>query len=128
MLHRGRLEPLPDGFALLGPSRLGPVLRSPLLSWRGKLRLAMDLVLPRGRVDGDESVGAFVARRFGREVLDRVVQPLRRSPLGPYEFDPEVRRLDNAQEPRLVQHDGYLKRRRRRNPHADRMVAIAHLP
>src|SRR5437588_626616 len=76
VLHRGRLEPLPDGFALLGPSRLGPVLRSPLLSWRGKLRLAMDLVLPRGRVDGDESVGAFVARRFGREVLDRVVQPL----------------------------------------------------
>ena len=76
VLHRGRLEPLPDGFALLGPSRLGPVLRSPLLSWRGRLRLAMDLVLPRGRVDGDESVGAFVARRFGREVLDRVVQPL----------------------------------------------------
>ena len=76
VLHRGRLEPLPDGFALLGPSRLGPVLRTPLLSWRGKLRLAMDLVLPRGRVDGDESVGAFVARRFGREVLDRVVQPL----------------------------------------------------
>src|SRR2546430_1867302 len=76
VLHHGRLEPLPDGFVLLGPSRFGPVLRSPLLSWRGKLRLAMDLVLPRGRVDGDESVGAFVARRFGREVLDRVVQPL----------------------------------------------------
>lgn len=76
VVHRGRLVPLPDGFLLLGPSRLFPVWRSPLLSWRGKVRLMMDLVLPRGPADGDESVGAFVARRFGAEVLDRLVQPL----------------------------------------------------
>ncbi|TMI80658.1 MAG: protoporphyrinogen oxidase [Bacillati bacterium ANGP1] len=72
----GRLVPLPDGFLVLAPSRLGPVLRSPLLSWRGRLRLAMDLVLPSRRSGEDESVGAFVTRRFGRELLDRVVQPL----------------------------------------------------
>ena len=76
VVHRGRLVPLPDGFLVLAPSRLGPVLRSPLLSWRGRLRLAMDLVLPKRRSGEDESVGTFVTRRFGRELLDRVVQPL----------------------------------------------------
>ncbi|HKV43066.1 MAG TPA: protoporphyrinogen oxidase, partial [bacterium] len=76
VVDRGRLVPLPDGFLVLGPSRLVPAWRSPLLTWRGKARMTMELVLPRGRTEGDESVGAFVTRRFGREVLDRVVQPL----------------------------------------------------
>ncbi|HYM91285.1 MAG TPA: protoporphyrinogen oxidase [bacterium] len=84
---RGRLVPLPDGFLVLAPSRLGPILRSPLLSWRGKLRLAMDLVLPKRQAGGDESVGAFVTRRFGREVLDRVVQPLVSGIYGADPFD-----------------------------------------
>ena len=76
LAHRGRLEPLPEGFQVLAPSRLGPVWRSPLLSWRGKLRMAMELVLPPGRERGDESVGAFVARRLGGEALERIAQPL----------------------------------------------------
>ena len=76
VVHHGRLVPLPDGFVLLAPSRLGPFWRSPLLSWRGKMRTMLDLVLPRGVPAGDESVGAFVTRRFGREVLEQVVQPL----------------------------------------------------
>ena len=73
--HAGRLHPLPDGFQLLGPTRLAPFLRSPLFSWPGKLRMALDLVLPRGGAD-DESLGAFVRRRLGREALERVAEPL----------------------------------------------------
>ena len=76
VVHEGRLRPLPEGFLLLAPTRLTPVLRSPLFSWRGKLRMGIDLLLPRGPAGEDESVGNFVSRRFGREVLDRVVQPL----------------------------------------------------
>ncbi|MBI1725967.1 MAG: protoporphyrinogen oxidase, partial [Candidatus Rokubacteria bacterium] len=72
---RGRLHPLPDGFQLLAPTRLGPFIRSGLFSWPGKLRMAMDLVLPRGG-DPDESLGAFVSRRLGKEALERVAQPL----------------------------------------------------
>ncbi len=75
VLHRGRLHPLPDGFQLLAPTRLGPFLRSRLLSWPGKLRMALDLVLPRG-AGGDESLGGFVRRRLGREALERIAQPL----------------------------------------------------
>src|SRR5262244_4095203 len=70
----GRLHALPDGFQLLAPTRLGPFIRSGLFSWPGKLRMAMDLVLPRGG-DPDESLGAFVSRRLGREALERVAQP-----------------------------------------------------
>jgi oxygen-dependent protoporphyrinogen oxidase len=78
----GRLHPLPDGFQLLAPTRVGPFLRSRLFSWSGKLRIALDLALPRGGglvsrpVQGDESLGAFVRRRLGVQALERVAQPL----------------------------------------------------
>ncbi len=76
VLRGRRLLPLPDGFQLLAPSRLIPLWRSPVLSWRGKLRATTELLLPRRRSQDDESVGEFVVRRFGREVLERMVQPL----------------------------------------------------
>ncbi len=72
----GRLHPLPEGFLLLAPTRIVPMLRSPLLSWRGKARMAMDLLLPRGPTQDDESLESFVTRRLGREVLERLAQPL----------------------------------------------------
>jgi oxygen-dependent protoporphyrinogen oxidase len=83
---RGRLHPLPEGFQLLAPTRLGPLLASSLFSWPGKLRMGLDLVLPRGG-DPDESLGAFVRRRLGREALERVAQPL---VAGIYTADPDA--------------------------------------
>ena len=71
----GKLHPLPEGFQLLAPTRMGPFLSSGLFTWPGKLRMALDLVLPRGG-EADESLGAFVRRRLGREALERVAQPL----------------------------------------------------
>lgn len=73
---RGRLHPLPDGFLMMAPTRLRPMVTTSLFSWAGKARCALDLVLPRGPAIEDESLGAFVRRRFGGEVLERVVQPL----------------------------------------------------
>ena len=83
--HAGRLHPLPDGWELLAPTRLAPFLSSRLFSWPGTLRMAFDLVLPRGIAD-DESLGAFVRRRLGREALERVAQPL---VAGIYTADPD---------------------------------------
>jgi oxygen-dependent protoporphyrinogen oxidase len=76
VVHNGQLEPLPDGFMLLAPTKLEPLLRSRIFSWPGKLRMALDLVLPRGAQQEDESLGSFVRRRLGREALERVAQPL----------------------------------------------------
>ncbi len=79
ILHRGRLLPVPQGFHLLAPAEWPAFLASPLLSWRGKLRAACEPFVPRrinAGADDDESVGAFVRRRLGRECLDRLAQPL----------------------------------------------------
>jgi oxygen-dependent protoporphyrinogen oxidase len=76
VVHNGRLELLPEGFFLLAPTRFWPFVQTPLFSWGGKLRLAAEIFLPRGAMDGDESLGAFVRRRFGEEALNRVAQPL----------------------------------------------------
>jgi oxygen-dependent protoporphyrinogen oxidase len=76
VVHDGRLHALPDGFLLLAPTRLWPLVTSRLFTWPGKLRMAVDLLLPRGPQHRDESLGSFVTRRLGREALERVAQPL----------------------------------------------------
>ena len=73
---RGRLEELPEGLALGFPTRLGPFLRSGLLSWPGKLRLGAEVLVPRRREEGDESLGEFFRRRLGDEALERIIEPL----------------------------------------------------
>jgi oxygen-dependent protoporphyrinogen oxidase len=96
---RGQLEPIPEGFMLLAPTRFAPLLRSRLFSWPAKLRMALDLVLPRVASQEDESLGSFVRRRLGREVLERVAQPLIG---GIYTADPERLSLA-ATMPRFLQ-------------------------
>ena len=86
VLHRGKPVPVPDGFQLLAPVDVAAVLRSPLFSWPGKLRMALESIVPRRASAGDESLASFVRRRFGREALDRLVQPLVG---GIYTADPE---------------------------------------
>jgi oxygen-dependent protoporphyrinogen oxidase len=72
----GRLHPIPTGFMVMAPSRIRPMITSKVLSLRGKLRVALEYVLPRSVSDADESLAAFVRRRFGREMFERLVQPL----------------------------------------------------
>src|SRR3712207_4668469 len=76
LLRRGRLTELPAGFTFGLPSSPTAVLRSRLLSPLGVLRAAGDLVLPGPLTGPDISIGDLVARRFGREVLERLVDPL----------------------------------------------------
>lgn len=76
VVHDGALHPLPEGFLMMAPTQLAPLLGSRLFSLTGKLRMALDLVLPRRSDGGDESLDAFVRRRFGAEALERVAQPL----------------------------------------------------
>lgn len=86
ILLRGRLVPLPEGINVIVPSRIMPFLRSPLVSWRGKLRMGLDLVIPPRRSTADESVAAFVRRRLGQEALEKIAQPLM---AGIHAADPE---------------------------------------
>jgi oxygen-dependent protoporphyrinogen oxidase len=58
------------------PGRLAPLLHAGVLSPAGIARAGLDLVLPRDRWPADVSVGEIVGRRFGREVVERLVDPL----------------------------------------------------
>src|SRR5512139_809932 len=69
VVYGGKLHGLPDGFLLLAPTQFWPLLLTRLFSWPGKLRMGLDLVLPRGPERPDESLGSFVTRRLGREAL-----------------------------------------------------------
>ncbi len=73
---RGRLHPLPEGVMMMVPTSFVPFVTSRLFSWAGKLRMGMDLFLPRGPVDEDETLGSFVRRRLGKEALDKLAEPL----------------------------------------------------
>ncbi len=76
VLHRRRLHPLPEGMILAVPTRIGPMLTTRLFSWPGKLRMALDLVIPARKPGGDESIASFLRRRFGEESVARLGEPL----------------------------------------------------
>ena len=76
ILIGGRLHEIPAGFLMMAPTRLGPLLRSRLFSPAAKLRMLLERFVPAARGDGDESLATFVRRRFGREVLERVAEPV----------------------------------------------------
>jgi oxygen-dependent protoporphyrinogen oxidase len=74
---RGRkLYELPEGLTGLIPSRFGPMVRSRLISPAGKLRMALDYVIPSRIGEGDESLAAFTRRRLGPELYERLIEPL----------------------------------------------------
>lgn len=82
----GRAYPLPPGLVLGAPTRFGPLFRSDLISGGGALRAALDLVLPHEADVDRRSVADLIRHRFGREVLERLVEPLL---AGIYAGDPD---------------------------------------
>jgi oxygen-dependent protoporphyrinogen oxidase len=76
ILHEGKLVPIPQGFFLLAPTSIEALRGASVLSWAGKLRVARELFI-KARADGaDESLASFMERRFGKEALDRIAQPM----------------------------------------------------
>ncbi|MFN2448711.1 MAG: protoporphyrinogen oxidase [Candidatus Baltobacteraceae bacterium] len=76
LLHGNRLRPIPRDFRLFAPRSLPALLRSGIFSPAGVARAALEPFVPARKETSDESLASFVARRFGREVLERLAQPL----------------------------------------------------
>lgn len=74
--HDGVLRKLPPGFSYGFPAKPWTAYRAGLLSLRGTLRATGDLFHFRRWRGRDVSIGSFVTRRFGREVLDYLVDPM----------------------------------------------------
>lgn len=73
----GKLREIPEGMMFVVPTKVWPVFASDLFSWGGKFRLAMAPFLPQTPDSGqDMAVADFIRRRLGREVLERLVEPL----------------------------------------------------
>jgi oxygen-dependent protoporphyrinogen oxidase len=74
--HAGRLELLPGGMALAIPTRLDPLVKTPLLTFRGKLRMLAEPLVSRRTAPTDESILSFFARRVGEEGAEKLAGPL----------------------------------------------------
>ncbi|WP_239311773.1 MULTISPECIES: protoporphyrinogen oxidase [unclassified Frankia] len=76
LLISGRLRPLPPRTLLGVPTDAIGLIRSRVLSPAGLIRAAADLVLPRTALPEDPTVGGYVGARVGREIVERLVDPL----------------------------------------------------
>ena len=103
LIHDGNAaQPIPPGLQTVVPGDLRAMALSPLLSPFGKARAALDLVLPKGS-EGDEPFGAFIVRRLGKQVWERLVAPLSGGIYGgdPYELStlaafPQLKALEQT--------------------------------
>jgi oxygen-dependent protoporphyrinogen oxidase len=75
---RGRLVALPDGLMMMIPTRILPMVTTPLVSWSTKIRMGMELFRnPRnGHAEVDRSVADFVESHYGAEAVDYLAEPL----------------------------------------------------
>ncbi|GIW24130.1 protoporphyrinogen oxidase [Meiothermus sp.] len=92
LIHNGeRALPIPAGLQMVVPGDLRALAQSPLLSPLGKARALLDLFIPK-RPQGDEAFGAFIERRLGRQVWERLVAPLSGGIYGgdPYELSTQA--------------------------------------
>jgi len=76
ILKQGRLIKIPDGLLFLVPTKILPVVWSPLFSARTKLRMAQEWFHSPRNSSQDESVAAMVERHYGREMVEILADPL----------------------------------------------------
>lgn len=100
VVQRGKLVRIPGGFTVVGTSDRLKLAFSPILSPLGKLRAACEPLIPRAHLQ-DESIRAFVTRRYGRELFERLAQPMAG---GIYGGDPD-RLSAHATLSRFVEHE-----------------------
>jgi oxygen-dependent protoporphyrinogen oxidase len=70
------LRSLPETSALGLPTSWRTVVGARAFSWHGRVRMAAEVCLPSAPPPGDESIGSFVRRRFGREAEAYVAEPI----------------------------------------------------
>lgn len=74
---RGKLRAFPDGLVLGAPTKVLAIARSGILSPKGLLRAGLSEILPTTLTDtADPTVASAIGKHLGREVVDRLVDPL----------------------------------------------------
>lgn len=81
----GKLQRLPEGAISF--------MKSNLLTFNGKLRIAKELFVPQKNDDSDETLAHFAERRLGKEALDFLIGPM---VSGVFAGDPEKMSLESC--------------------------------
>ncbi len=76
VLRAGVLHPVPDGLRLIVPVDGKALMRSEALSVEGRYRALSERFIPPRMEESDESMGAFIRRRFGAEMLEVFGEPM----------------------------------------------------
>lgn len=76
ILYQNKLHRMPPGLMLGIPTELLPFMQTGLVSFTGKMRAGMDLVIKKRKETDDESLGHFLERRLGKEVVANIAEPL----------------------------------------------------
>jgi oxygen-dependent protoporphyrinogen oxidase len=72
----GRLVPIPDGLMMMVPTRIRPLISTPLLGWPAKLRMGLEYMRRPAAARPDRSVAEFIRDHYGSEALDYLTEPL----------------------------------------------------
>jgi oxygen-dependent protoporphyrinogen oxidase len=73
----GRMIPMPDGLQFLVPTKIAPIITTPLLGWPTKARMAVEWFRrPPAAPRPDCSVAEFVGEHYGQEAVDYLAEPL----------------------------------------------------
>ncbi|RIV28616.1 protoporphyrinogen oxidase [Alicyclobacillaceae bacterium I2511] len=76
IVHKGHLESMPLGTNMGVPAFFGSMWKTKLISPLGKARALLDMFIPKSGIEGDQSLGVFLRRRLGNEVVDQLIEPL----------------------------------------------------
>jgi oxygen-dependent protoporphyrinogen oxidase len=91
--RNGQLIPLPDGLMMMVPTKIMPLVTTPLLGWWTKARMGMELLRRPRRKSEDQSVSDFITDHYGRETVDYLAEPLLS---GVYGGDPAALSIDSV--------------------------------
>jgi oxygen-dependent protoporphyrinogen oxidase len=81
----GRMVPIPDGLMMMVPTKIWPMVKTPLLGWGTKIRMGIE-TFRQPRTFPERSVAALVRDHYGDEAVDYLAEPLL---AGVYGGDPE---------------------------------------
>lgn len=73
--HR-RMIPLPDGLMMMVPTKIAPMITTPLLSWGTKIRMGLEFFHQPDPHVGERSVADFIREHYGQETVDYLAEPL----------------------------------------------------
>ena len=76
LLRHGKLQPLPETSMFGIPTNWTSLVGTRAFTWRGKLRMAAEALVPAADTTTDESIASFIGRRFGHEAVKSLAEPL----------------------------------------------------